>query len=293
MSAWKGVAIKCNKRNRMKTLFLQKASADTKREKPQRKDFILMRTFLPFNILAKTACTALAVAVLASATSTAHAQSLISLTSASVIGGSGSWSNAAYNSGGYAAGNVFNNQTGTVSEATQTGYWLGKEGDAQEYFVVDLGSSVSLSSIQLFNTHNGPVNDRATLGYQIFASNSVATVTSTETGQGGFNLSSAVSLGSGSLAFQSSANDPIEAELFTPNTGTAYRYLRFNTLSFQAANGVTPLGVGLSEMRVFSASAAPEPGSIALLLTAGVPVVGIVRRRTKPSTPQKCQKNRL
>lgn len=40
-------------------------------------------------------------------------------------------------------------------------------------------------------------------------------------------------------------------------------------------------GITAGSLIVTNAAAAPEPGTIALLLTAGVPVVGIVRRRLK------------
>lgn len=195
---------------------------------------------------------------------------LISLTPASVIGGSGSWNNNVYNVGNYRAGNVFDNQLATsipegnhLTGDADGGFWLGREGRQQEYFVVDLGASYAINFIKLFNTHNGTAQDRWTTGFTFYASNQIQSVAGA-----GFDLLNGVSIGNGTLGYQSLANDPIDAQVFQAAQPVTARYLRFNVTS-----GGT-LGVGLNEMQVFSV---PEPAGWALTLTA-LALVGARRR---------------
>src|SRR6266403_168036 len=68
------------------------------------------------------------------------------------------------------------------------GYWLGKDGDFQEYFVVDPGAVYNLGSVKLFNTHNGPESNRATGHFQIYVSNQVLLGVPRENGMGGYDL---------------------------------------------------------------------------------------------------------
>jgi len=194
----------------------------------------------------------------------------------SVIGGSGSWSANPYDSGQFNATLVadFQGATTGINEPDQNpgdadgGFWLGKEGGVVEDFVLDLGAQTQLGSVNLFNTHNGNFNDRATGAFEIFGSNTVEARPTTETGAGGVDLVTPVSVGSGTLAFQPRENDPIEPQTF-PLTGN-FRYLRFNTLG--PAVGVP--NVGLNEIQVFQV---PEPAALTLLGAAGL--LALRRRR--------------
>lgn len=91
-----------------------------------------------------------------------------------------------------------------------------------------------------------------------------------------FDLTAATLLLTGTLSFQSFANDPIEAAVYASGnglaTGTAYRYLRSN------AGDYYDTGSGLNEIRVFSdeSAAVPEPGT--MLLVGGGLMACAVRR---------------
>lgn len=220
----------------------------------------------------------------------AHAQVQIVLTPASVIGGTGSFASNPFNVGQFQAGNVFDNQlAAAIPEPNQNpgdadgGYWLGKEGDFNEFIVVDLGATTTISSFDIFNTHNANNDDRGTRDFQIFGANAIAPIASGETGAGGFDLSGPTDLlVSSTLAFQTSVNDPIEPQNFASLSSTGVRYLRFN-----AVNQYGNVGLGLNELKVFDAStppvAAPEPTTLGLLGLGALPVglAAIRRRRQK------------
>ena len=206
---------------------------------------------------------------------TTVAQTLITLTASSVIGGSGAWGNNNWDdpASGYVATFVVDQQTGAISEPTPTGFWLGREGVMNEYFVLDLGAVYTLSQIDLFNTHNQLANDRSTNAFTIHASNSVTFVNASVD----FDLVSGSQILASSLAFQSTGNDPIEAASYTSgnglSTGTAYRYLKFTAVTNHGG-----LGVGLNEIRVFG-TAIPEPSTYAALAGIGALVLALRRRR--------------
>jgi hypothetical protein len=229
--------------------------------------------------------------LMALAAGTANAQIQVTLTPAAVIGGSGSFGPNFFNSGPFAAGNVFDNQAAlTIPEDDQFagdadgGYWLGKEGDTPEFFVVDLGAAFPVTSVDLYNTHNAFYNDRGTLNFQIFGSNTIAPLVSGEPGSGGFDLVAPTLLTSGTLIFETLANDPLDPQTFALAGGT-FQYLRFESLT--AAPGAGGFsGVGLNEMKVFArqdaVAAAPEAGTLALLAGTMLPVAGFaVRRRLR------------
>ncbi len=204
----------------------------------------------------------------------------ILLNTNSVIGGNGSFFdtyNGSVNGGAYNAFKVVSSQTGTISEPSNGSYWLGSNGAANQYFVLDLGGGISIDQIDLFNTHNTAANDRATKNFTILGSNSATFQNSTI----GYALVSPTTLLTGTLAFQSAGNDPIEAATYTSSnglaTGAAYRYLQFTETSFYGVGG------GLNEIRVFGADAVPEP-SRALLLGGGLMGV-LLRRRRRASGP--------
>ena len=139
----------------------------------------------------------------------------IVLNPSSVIGGSGCYPGSAWNTPGnqFNAFQVVDNQnaTGSINETFGNGYWLGKDVDFQEYFIVDLGAVYNLESVNLFNTHNGPAFDRASGDFQIYVSNAVIPNTSPETGAGGMDLSDATLAIGGMLTMP---DNPILAQTF-------------------------------------------------------------------------------
>jgi hypothetical protein len=162
-----------------------------------------------------------------------------------VIDGSSAYNGAPFNSGDYPASRVTD---GIASDTITNGssYWLGTDGDPTEYVTVDLGSSQSIGSITLRNTHNQVANDRGTRTFEIWASNSV---------DGGNHLVDPVRILQGTLTTSRGPNDDAMVPLDTFNaynglsSGT-YRYLRVNTLS-SSFNGNH---VGLNEIQVFAES---------------------------------------
>lgn len=202
----------------------------------------------------------IAVAALAVAPVTVSAAQL-TLSPASVIGSSGYYSGCC----SFQPGNIFDQQTGTVTESFGTGYWINPDyGPANAYITVDLGAAYNLSGVTLFNTHNSSYRDRGTGNFQIFGSNTVA----------GGALVGGTSILSATLNAGATAN-PV-AQSFT--LGGSYRYISFNPTSVAASgNSCCATGYGLDELRVFGA-AVPEPGAWSLMIV-GFGLVGFAARR--------------
>ena len=162
----------------------------------------------------------------------------ILLTSASVIGGSGAWNDQRWDSGPFAAGLVVDNQSAfLIDEPDQNsgdangGFWLGREGDEEEFLVLDLGRQYVVGGIELFQTHDAALNDRSTNGYEIYGGTAVAPIDSPDEPQaGGMNLLDPVLVASGSLPRQTSKYDPIEPLPVKLQELSCIRYLRFNTV---------------------------------------------------------------
>ena len=223
------------------------------------------------------ACAAVALGLLGAAAGSANAQSSINVAfNRPVVGGSGAWNQENYLNGTFSADNVTDNQNdvdgnpngGPINEPAQDdSYWLGKDGDVLEDFVVDLGAPVAVDYFELVNSRNG--GDRATGAFEIYGSNTVAARSTAETGAGGVDLVDPVLLASGTLSMPGSPPPQHNPETFDSNSATPYRYIRFNTL------GATPgLGnVGLNEIRVFEV---PEPAGLSLLAVAAG---GLLTRR--------------
>ena len=196
-----------------------------------------------------------------------------------VIGGSGSYNGNPYNVGTFPAGNVtdgvgafdpFNN-TGPINENNATGYWLGSDGVTPEYFVLDLGSAVDISQIDLFNTHNDGFNDRATGNFTIEGANAVTFVNPTV----GFDIVGGTTIVNSFLAFQADDGNPLAYELtaqsFAPSTYGPFRYIKFNALQINPNATGGQNGVGLNEIRIFAT--VPEPSTL-LLLLSGLGAIG-------------------
>lgn len=201
----------------------------------------------------------------------------IVLGSGSVIGGSPIYDSPSFNGPDYSALNVVDAQTGEIGAEIQgLGYWItpnAATGDSA-YFTVDLGAPYFLSEIELFNTHNGYYYDRGAAGFVIEASNAV---------NQGYDLVNGVTILAGNLAAE--MDSAPSANGFTSSNGldtdgTAYRYLRFTTVSFHGNGG------GLNEIRVYGSSVAPEPvpEPATAAAAAGAMALGCVvgsRRRVK------------
>src|SRR5688572_32998920 len=84
------------------------------------------------------------------------------LAPSNVIGGTNTYGGT-FNSGTFNATLIANQQAGSISEPSQSGYWLNPDnGPANAYIVVDLGAAYRIDSLELFNTHNAGFNDRGT-----------------------------------------------------------------------------------------------------------------------------------
>ena len=188
------------------------------------------------------------------------------LTSANVIGTSGAYSAT------YAAGNIFGQQTGTVTDNVGQ-YWVAQDSFAiaRYYITIDLGAEYQIESLDLFNTHNSTNNDRGTGNFAIYASNSVTAVSASN-----FQLAGTVTqLVSGTLA--PATGNPAAQTFAVASVGT-FRYLSFEPLSVAApGTPFTSRAYGLNELRVF-ATAVPEPGTAAAMM-AGLGVVLLAKRR--------------
>jgi hypothetical protein len=215
---------------------------------------------------------------------------------APVIGGGGDYPGNPFNTGGiYGTPNVtdgqnaadpFNN-SGTITEPGQDGsYWLGPGYTNTGYFVLDLEASYSIGQIELFNTRNGPYEDRGTGNFSISASNLIQLGPPNT----GFDLLGGVQIASGTLTAQTYSPGGFNGQgntLLIPDTATAsipgpFRYIRFDALSIGATNrfGVGLNGVGLNEIRIFEGTlvGTPEPGVVVVFGLVGG-LGWLVRRR--------------
>ena len=199
----------------------------------------------------------------------------VSLTPASVIGSSGYYTGCC----SFQPGNIFDQQTGSVTESFGGGYWLNPDnGPANAFITVDLGAATALGSIELFNTHNGGYNDRGTGSFLIEGSNSV-----TDLGGGNFALVSPTTIVSGTLAATNSGQATVPGQSFAASG--VYRYISFDPTGV-ATSGGSCCGAnnyGLDELRVFAASA-PEPTSWALMLVGLGAAGASLRSRRRVAT---------
>lgn len=200
---------------------------------------------------------------------TAAQAAQITLAPSSVIGGSGYYTACCDFQPGY----IFDQQTGAVTESFGSGYWLNPDnGPANAFITFDLGDRFNLSSVTLYNTHNGPYQDRGTGNFSIFGSNSVTV--------GVLNAATLVASGTLNPEFNT-------AVTITPQSFAAagsFRYLSFNPSSVSV--GGNPCcganNYGLNELKVFG-TAVPEPTAWALMI-GGFGLAGTMLRRRRTAT---------
>ena len=224
----------------------------------------------------RTALAGLAFASLAFAGSANAAQ--IILTPGDVIGSSGSYMEGP-SADNFSPGSIFDQQTGPVSDVFNSNtYWINPDnGSADAFITIDLGGEFSLTSADLFNTHNGPYGDRGTGDFTIIAGNAV-----TLDGAYGYVIS-----GPHTVVFSGTLNaapvsDPISAQTFDALNTNGFRYLEFLPTSVASINNPC-CGAnvyGLNELRVF---AVPEPGAWALMLFGFGGLGMVLRSRRKPA----------
>jgi hypothetical protein len=150
-------------------------------------------------------------------------------------------------------------------------YWLGRDGTSNETITIDLGGVYTLSQLDLYNTHNGPYNDRATLDFRVWISAAPQTPTDAPGDVFGTLILD------GTLLFYPDPANPNPVQTFTTflNTPTG-RYLTFRADSIPPPHpsfGTT--SAGLSELDVHGV-AVPEPATTSLLLAG---LVCLARKR--------------
>ena len=197
-----------------------------------------------------------------------RAQLFINLSPASVIGGSPVFFDSDFDTGAYQAGNIFNQQTGSVDMSPQSGnawfpYEFSGSGLMNRFVTIDLGEPTVISNIEIFNSNQ---LDRGTLNFSLSGGNSVQPGAAENGRDVGLVLSSPVSLLASTSLTYSTAN-PVVGQSFAVSNPTAYRYLQLLLIDGQAQLPVS--GLGLAEVR-FSGAAVPEPEEYAAITGAAL-----------------------
>lgn len=208
----------------------------------------------------------------------AHAAQIV-LAPSNVVGSSGAFDPR------FAAGNILDQQTGTINESFAAGYWLNPDGRTPAFITIDLGAAQALGSFELFNSRN--LGDRGTANFEIWASNSLQAVTGT--GATGFTLGGDTkAITAGTLTMPGS-NANIPGALFnSADTSTLYRYIQFRPITATSGSAYGGAAYGLNELRVFDApiqSAVPEPSTWAFMIV-GFGLVGGTLRKRRPVLAQ-------
>jgi len=185
-----------------------------------------------------------------------------------IIDGSSAYDGRAFddNTQGFAA---FHVTDGSDTDVFGQSYWLGTDGQVNQFFVLDLEQSYIVDQINLINTHNTQYNDRGTADFLIRGSNDLALIT-------GSSSSEPVIL-SGTLSTVTGMA-PIPADVFTAADGLlvgSYRYLRFESLSSTYGNG----HIGLNEIQVFGL--VPEPSTLLVWSLLAAMGIGAAWRRRR------------
>jgi hypothetical protein len=157
--------------------------------------------------------------------------------------------------------------------AVPAGFWLGGEQVPNETLTFDLGSVSTISSVDLYNTHNAVSNDRGTLAFQIWISTTPVTPDTTSSSFGTLVVSD-------TLAFYPSTDpNPAQSFSFPPTIG---RYVTFRALSYPSPSYPHyDGGAGLSEIVLHGAAQHARPngtlvswGSDGALQVSGTPTGG-------------------
>jgi hypothetical protein len=213
---------------------------------------------------------AVSAAALLACTATAASATQIILAPTAVIGSSGAYDPR------FVAGNILDQQTGTINETFANGYWINPDnGPANAYITIDLGAAYSLTGFELFNTHNGNYGDRGTGAFTIIGGNSIS-----DLGGGNFTLTGTTFILANGTLSASPVSGALAGQNFASLNNGAFRYLQFLPTGVASANGACCGSnvYGLNELRV---SAVPEPATWAMML-AGFGLMGFgLRRRAK------------
>ena len=155
---------------------------------------------------------------------------LIFLTPLAAIGGTPTFLDSDYKgelniSGGYAAGNLFKQQTGAVNVTTQQGnVWFGTDlagaGPLNRWVTIDLGAAYALSHIEVFNSNQ---SDRGTGEISLYGANAVEVDADPFNG---YTLTSPTLLiNNASLTYAAGVN-PIAGNIHTVGNQRAFRSRR-------------------------------------------------------------------
>jgi YVTN family beta-propeller protein len=154
----------------------------------------------------------------------------------------GSWKFDTTGIGQYGCAGAFDGITTDSTSGGPTGnatFWLGREQQDNETLTFDLGGIFSISSVDLYNTHNGINNDRGTVNFKIWVSSSPQTPDNTP----GSSFGTLVL--SNTLAVSTTDPNPRQSFSFSPTLG---RYVTFRAENwvFNSVHGDG--GTGLSEI---------------------------------------------
>jgi hypothetical protein len=144
---------------------------------------------------------------------------------------------------------VWHVNDGSTDETEQgTSYWVGREQTPDEYFIIYLAGRYRVERIELVNTHNGPVNDRGTKDFEIWAAD--------EVDQDNELIAPRLVL-KGCLPCRFGAGPKIPADVFTTDKGDferfEARYVKFVSKTYY--QGASEGGCGLNEIRIFAVPA--------------------------------------
>jgi len=205
-----------------------------------------------------------------------------SASAATLIAGSGITVTASTVNGLYGALTTVVNGTGLIAgvhgTANNTQWYTGNASSATSWIAFDLGASVVLDSIHVWNGNAGGL-DRLGMGTVDIYVSTMLTPGNPEDASGNFNSANWTKLTENVLFLRAptSNNTGFDLETQTGITlpGTAVRHVSFaSDKNFET--GVTNY-VGLSEVQFFEAAAIPEPNVAALL--GGLGMLTLLRRR--------------
>ena len=156
----------------------------------------------------------------------------------------GSWKFDTTGIGQYGCARAFD---GLTTDSTSGGagpgatFWLGREQTENETLTFDLGSIFSISSVDLYNTHNGINNDRGTVNFKIWISTPLPPTPDNNPSSSFGTLVLSNTL----VFFPSTDPNPRQSFSFSPTLG---RYVTFRAENFVFNTFHGDGGTGLSEI---------------------------------------------